>query len=181
MPEEAYRNYLHSIKLPYIAVDKIIDHFIEAGEKREQDNLEKYNRVYTGLKEGSLQATWKLSSPGFFVNQLSYFDENWDGIKISFINDLVRISGPFLVFSNYSSFLTDLSPRHRDYYHNYFKSILKAFGSDFILYAHEWSGMDDEDNEAFDLEELHASSNWEVNSSKTLETMDRFYYESLTP
>ncbi len=89
------------------------------------------------------------------------------------------ISGPFDVFSKYFSFLQDISTEQRAYYHSYFKEVLKAFESDFILYAHEWSGMDDEDNQAFDYDELKESANREQNSSPTLETMDRFYFELL--
>jgi len=177
MGPEAYREYLSSIQLPYIEVEKIVDHFITQQEEREKEDKRRYDAAIKEIKTGKLKPQWQFEG-GLFVNRLGYFD-GLDGLRLSVINDLVRISGPFDVFSKYSSFLQDISTEQRAYCHSYFKKVLKALGSDFILYAHEWSGLDDEDNEAFDYNELKESANWEQNSSPTLDTMDRFYFELL--
>lgn len=176
MGPDAYRDYLSSIQLPYIEVEKIVDHFIADQGEREKEDKRRYDTAIKEIKAGKLKTQWQFNR-GLFVNRLGYFEQ--DGLMVSFRNDLIRISGPFNVSSRYFIFLQDIGKEQRAYYHSYFKKVLQAFGSDFILYAHEWSGMDDEDNDAFDYNELKESANWEQNSSSTLETMYRFYFESL--
>lgn len=175
MTADEYKAYLDSIKLPYIEIDKIIDHFIADGEKREQEKESHFNFAYGQLKNGKGKSKWELTDNGSFVNKLSYFD-TYDGVRVNLLNDLVRITGPFSVFSVYSCFQKTISKTSREYYHSYFKKIFQAFKSDFILYAHEWSGLDDEDKE-FNLAKLKEQANWGITSSDSIHTMDGFYYE----
>lgn len=176
---EDYHAYLDSIKLPHIEKAALIDRFITDAEQRDQEDDKHFHAAYTLAQSQPASAKWTSAGNGVFINRLHYFTQNYDGLRVSLRNDLVWITGPFAIFSKFFIFLQHVPPAIRDYYHSYFKEIAQAFNSDFILYAHEWSGMDDEDNEAFDLAELRASSDWENNTSDSLATMDKFYYEKL--
>lgn len=178
MTSEEYKEYLDSINLQDIEIDKIIDHFITDEEKQEQEKELHFNFAYEQLKNGRAKSKWELIENSSFINKLCYFN-NYDGLRINLLNDLVWISGPFSVFSVYSCFQKNISITSREYYHSYFKKILQAFKSDFILYAHEWSGLDDEEDKEFNLEKLKEQSNWEITSSDSINTMERFYYEKL--
>ena len=136
MTDDEYKAYLDSIKLPHIEIDKIIDHFIADGEKNELEKESHFDFAFEQFLNGRTKSKWELSESGLFINKLSYFD-NYDGLRINLLNDLVWISGPFSVFSVYSCFQKTISIGSREYYHSYFKKILQAFKSDFILYAHE--------------------------------------------
>lgn len=170
---------MDSIKCPHIEKEALTDFFIADAERLDREEDERFNAAYSTIKSGSVESKWELSGENSFVNRLHYFRDIYDGLSVSLINDLVRITGPFDIFSKYFVFLQYIPIEIREYYHNYFKKVLAAFKSEFILYAHEWSGMDDEDNKAFDFAELKESSSWEINSSDSLDTMDKFYYESL--
>lgn len=180
MAKDEYSAYLQSIKLPFIEIDNIIDHFIVDGEKHEYEKEANFKFAYDQFKSRQAESKWELSDNGLFINKLVYFDA-YDGLRLRIMNDLVWISGPSPVFSVYDRFLTTISTASRDYYHTYFKSILSAFRSDFILYTHEWSGLKDEEDEEFNLAKLKEQSNWEVTSSNSIHTMDNFYYEHILP
>lgn len=180
MDTNDYNAYLSSIKLPKIDPDKLIDRFIADGEKREFELISRYESTCSKFKAGEIKSQWEINGENSFINRICYFDDFYDGITVNLINDLVRVSGPSSIFSHYFYFLRELPPEHRQYYHTYFIDILKAFKSDFILYTHEWSGLDDEDNPDFDFRALKESSNWEATTSTTLETMDKFYFEPIS-
>jgi hypothetical protein len=178
MSIDEYKTYLDSINLPHIEIDKIIDHFIIDGEKREQEKELHFNFAYEQFKNGRAKSKWELSENGSFINKLCYFD-NFDGLRINLLNDLIWVSGPFSVFSVFSCFQKTISITSREYYHSYFKKLFQTFKSDFILYAHEWAGLDDEEDKDFNLAKLKEQSNWEITSSDSINTMDRFYCEQL--
>jgi hypothetical protein len=173
-----YKAYLDSINLPFIEIDKIIDYFIADGVKREQEKESHFNFAYGQFKNGEAKSKWELADNGSFVNKLGYFD-TYDGLRVNLLNDLIRITGPFSVFSVYSCFQKTISKTSRQYYHSYFRKIIQAFKSDFILYAHEWSGLDDEEDKEFNFTKLKEQANWDVTSSDSIDTMDGFYYEQL--
>ena len=178
MTLDKYKAYLDSINFPHIEIDKIIDHFIADEEKRKQEEESHFNFAYEQLKNGRSKSKWELSENSSFINKLCYFN-SYDGLRLNLLNDLVWMSGPFSVFSVYSRFQETISITSREYYHSYFKKIFQAFKSDFILYAHEWAGLDDEGDEEFNLAKLKEQSDWEITSSDSIHTMDRFYYEQL--
>jgi hypothetical protein len=178
MTAKQYKAYLDSINLPYIEIKNIVDHFITDGEQREKEMEMHFNSTYDKIKNSQTKSKWKLIENGYFVNNLTYLDKH-DGLRMSLVNDLIRISGPFSVFSSYSCFQKGITTDSRDYYHSYFKSVLKAFKSDFIQYCHEWSGLDDDDNNEFDLSDLIEQSNCDITSSDSIHTMDKFYFEQL--
>lgn len=175
---DEYKNYLNSIHLPYIDIDKIVDRFIEDGVQRERQKTAHFNNAYEQFKLGNVTSQWEIGEGNSVVNKMKYF-EPYDGFRFSLLNDLIRISGPFSVFSIYGRFQTNISRESREYYHSYFKQIFKAFKSEFILYAHEWSGLDDEEDSDFNVSKLKEQSNWSKNSSTSIHTMDSFYYEEL--
>ncbi len=178
MPEKEYKEYLESVNLPFIPINKIIDRLIEDGEKRKAEQELQFNLVYEQFKQGKAKSNWKKGENGSYINSLN-FPDVYEGLRVSFLNDLIQIDGPRSVFSVYSRFL-EISTESREYYHSYFKKVFQAFNSDFILYAHEWSGLDDEEDEEFNLEKLKEQSDWKNTSSDSIHTMDAFYYEQLT-
>lgn len=178
MATEEYKAYLDSIKLPYTSIDKIVDHFISDEEKREQEKQQLFNFAYKQFNHAEAHSQWESTDRVSFINKLNYFD-TYGGLRIVLSNDLVWITGPSSVFSIYSTFQKKISSKSRDYYHHYFKKILSAFKSDFILYAHEWSGLDDEEDKEFNFLKLKEQANWDMTSSNSIHTMDRFYYERL--
>jgi hypothetical protein len=178
MSYEDYEAYLFSMKYPFIKVDNIVDHFIFEGEKREEEGQLHFNNIYEQLISGKIKSRWEMSNDCSFVNNLCYLGQV-DVLRFEIINDLVRISGPFSVFSSFGVFQSKISFESRDYYHSYFKRILKSFKSDFILYAHEWSGLDDVENDSFDYAQLVEQAEWKRTSSKSIHSMDAIYYEQL--
>lgn len=178
MSTEEYKAHLDSIKLPYTDIDNIVDRFISDEEKREEEKKQGFTFAYEQFKHAKEKSQWKSTDQISFTNNLNYFAPH-DGLRIVLLNDLVWITGPFSVFSIYSSFQKKLSAESRDYYHDYFKKILTAFKSDFVLYAHEWSGLDDEEDPGFNFVKLKEQANWNETSSNSIHTMDRFYYERL--
>lgn len=178
MTADEYKAYLDLLKLPFIEIDRIVDHFISVGEKTAHEKELHFQFVYDQFKNRHVKSKWELADGGSFVNKLLYFDA-YDGLRLRILNDLIWISGPFPIFSLYSRFLEAISHTSRDYYHSYFKNIFRAFKSDFILYAHEWSGLDDEEDKEFNITKLQAQSNWRITSSDSIHTMKSFYYEQL--
>lgn len=178
MPNQQYIDYLTSIGLPYIATDKIIDYFINDGEKREREEIAQFKSIYNKFKLSQIKSGWEVTGRNILENKFNLASSN-DGLSINLINDLIKISGPFSVFSVYSCFQKTISFESREYYHTYFKKICKAFKSDFILYAHEWSGLEDEEDKDYNLSKLKEQSNWDKNSSDSIHTMETFYYENL--
>ena len=63
--------------------------------------------------------------------------------------------------------------------HKTFKKILRAFKSDFILYAHEWSGIEDEGDSGFNLQKLKDQMNWKTYGSDSIWTFDKCYFEKI--
>jgi hypothetical protein len=173
-----YLNYLQSVNMPYVKIEDIVDRFIEDGEKMELDRLLSFNYAYEQFKSGDAKSMWEISGENYFTNKLHFFDP-YQGFRLTIKNDLIWISGPWAVFSVYSNFQTTISKKSRDYYHSFFKHIFKAFQSDFILYAHELSGFDDEEDLEYNFEKLKEQSNWDKNSSDSIHTMDNFYLEVL--
>jgi hypothetical protein len=178
MSPNDYRAYLDSMNFPSIEINEIVDHFILGGEKRENEKRLRFSQTYEQLQKGQIKTNWEIISENSFVNKLCEVD-NGEVLRLNLINDLVRVSGPFSVFSSFGVFQSTISIESREYYHSYFKRILKAINSDFILYAHEWSGLDDVENDSFDCAQLIKQAEWELTSSKSIHTMDAIYFEQL--
>ena len=102
-----------------------------------------------------------------------------DGLKVVLTNNLIRITGPFDIFSGYYRFQDSISKNSREYYHTLFKQICASFGSDFILYTVEGAGLDDEEDDNFDFEKLKEQADWTNRSSSSLHNMEGFYFEAL--
>jgi hypothetical protein len=177
MSPDDYKLYLQSIRLPFIEIDRIVDYFIAEGEKIEHEREIRFSAACERAQNGEANSRWEYIDGAFF-NRLGYFD-TYDGLRVKFLNDLIWVSGPFAVFSVYSCFLNTISDSSRNYYHTYFKSILKSFNSDFILYAHEWAGLDDDNNSEFDLAKLREDDHWKSECSDSLHSMVDYYYEQL--
>lgn len=128
--------------------------------------------------ELGVKSTWEKISDNFFANKLCFFDE-YGGVRIHVRADIISLLGPSLIFNNNGNFQKGISFDSRDYYHKYFKDILKAFKSDFILYAPEWYGILDGDTETKNISNLLALENWKEKSSDSVQTMDNIYFEDL--
>jgi hypothetical protein len=184
MGKQAYKNYLKSIKKPYIKIEDLIDEFIEDADLRDARKLKRLDHVYERIKTSEFQSEWIISywndKHMSFGNRMFFF-EDWEGFGLRFtmINDLIYITGPFSVFSVYSTFQEGISQEIRNYYHHTFKRIFKAFKSDFILYAHEWSGIEDEEDPDFNFKKLSEQADWKLYGSDSIHSFDRFYYEKL--
>lgn len=180
--EEEYRAYLHSIKMPYIEKNKLVDQFIIDGEKREKENIDRFNNVYEQFKTGKITSKWKIdeviNGTISFSNKLNYFN-GFDGLRMSIFKDLIWLTGPFSVFSVYTTFQLGISAASREYYHDYFKRILHAFESDFILYVHEWTEIDEEKETGLDLQKLKAQTFWKQKNSSSIHDIDSYYYEEI--
>ena len=173
-----YKEYLNSINYPEVTRDKIVDHFIRDGLEREKSEKERFETAYTQLKKGTIKSTWEKGENDNYINRLCNFGGN-DGLRIWFLNDLVAVSGPFSIFSYYGTFLEYISSAYREYFHSLFKQIMKAFKSDFILYTHEWAGLEDEEDKDFNLEKLKEQSDWMNTSSNSIHDMYGFYFENI--
>lgn len=170
-------NYLDILNKIHTEEIKILDSVIES-KRLIPSTEEHFNFAYQQFKNGQVKSRWELEDDGCLVNKLLFFDI-YDGLRLNIVNDLIRITGPFSVFSVYGFFQNTISDASREYYHSYFKKILKAFQSDFILYAHEWSGLADEEDSEFNFTKLKQQANWELTGSSSIHNMDRFYYEQL--
>lgn len=177
LTDEAFIDYLKTIKAPALEKNEIVDYFIREGLEKERRESEHFYDVYNQLKNNHIQSKWEIGKGGSFYNNLCYYSEN-NGLRIFCKNDLVEITGPSEVFSVYRAFQKTLSPNFRKYYHQLFMDIMAVFKSPFILYAHEWSGLDDED-ESFNYEKLQLQADWGNTSSKSIHSMERFYYEEI--
>lgn len=164
---------------PDATVAQIVDHFIAEAVRIQQDKRTLFEKAATCFANGSAKAEWQYEGNGLFLNRLCFF-QPYDGLRLRFINDLVWISGPFAVFSYYGTFLNAISVTSRYYYHQYFSQLFRALGSNFILYAHEWSGLEDEDDPDFNLAKLNQQSDWEKYSSHSIHTMGAFYRAELS-
>ena len=103
---------------------------------------------------------------------------------LSLCNDVLSLSGPFEVFSNYYTFQREISDELREYYHHYFKSVLCASKSDFILYAHEWSGIVDDEDIEYNSSKILEAVSLRITDNRSLHNMDdmsSFYFEELVP
>jgi len=176
---DEYAKYLESIRLPYIEPDKIVEAFIEQGETREANEKENFEMAYAAFKQRKVKSQWKIIDDSTFVNDLIYFGE-YGGFKMKLLNDLIWISGPATIFDYYGRFLSDISVEAREYYLKYFKHILSALKSKYILFTHEWAGLDDEEDEEYTSEKLEQQANWKITSSQTIHSMEGFYFEPLT-
>lgn len=105
--------------------------------------------------KSGVKSTWEKISDNFFANKLCFFTE-YHGVRMHINNDMVSLFGPWDIFANNHNFQKSISQESREYYHNYFKDILKTFKSDFILYAPEWYGIGDADSETKSIADLLA-------------------------
>jgi hypothetical protein len=176
--DEEYEAYLESVNFPKIDRNKLVDYFISEGLERERKEKELFERTYTEFKNGTIKSNWEKDEDNTYYNKLCNFSKH-NGLKITLLNDLISIVGPFEIFSVYLNFQKNLSNHSREYFHSLFKLICKAFKSDFILYTHEWAGLDDEDDREFDLKKLKEQADWENTSGNSIHTMKDFYFEKL--
>lgn len=145
--------------------------------KRKNEYLAKLENARRQFESGT-KSTWEKISDNFFANKLCFFNE-YGGVRIHVHQDIISLFGPSIVFNNNSNFQKGISPDSRHYYHKYFKDILKAFKSDFILYAPEWYYDGDSDSETKSISDLLALENWKEKSSDSVQTMDNIYFEDL--
>jgi hypothetical protein len=178
LTDKAYSAYLASIKLPHVDRDKIIDHFIADGTAKEKKKKLRLTTARDQFESGELQPKWDQVSGIGYINHLHCL-ENYDGLKVRIVNDLINITGPFSTFSHYAIFQDVLPTELKEYYHTLFKTILASFGSNFILWAHEWTGLDDHEDDDYNYEKLFKEANWNENSSESLHTMKGLYHEEL--
>ncbi|MCH8903259.1 MAG: hypothetical protein IIA45_05030 [Bacteroidetes bacterium] len=176
--DEEYAAYLSSINFPFIERDKLVDHFISEGLEREKKEKQLFQSTYEQFKKGSIKSDWEKVENGY-INTLCNFNRG-DGLSVILFNDLIRISGPFEVFSDYTRFQKGISNQSREYYHSLFIQICETFKSDFILYSHEWAGLDDEEEVSdFDFKKLMEQSDWQNTSSSSIHTMQDIYFEQI--
>ncbi len=175
--DKEYNEYLNSISLPYIERSKIVDHFITEGLERERKEKELFQTLYNQIKNENLKSEWEKGNNNYF-NRLCNLGE-YDGIRVWFVNDLVCVSGPFEIFSVYERFQKSISVKSREYYHSLFIEIFKIFKSEFILYTHEWAGLDDEEDIDFDFKKLKEQSDWINSTSSSIHSMTNFYFEKI--
>lgn len=173
-----YKDYLDSVNFPEIAREKLVDHFISEALERERKEKELFETTLENFKKGLIKSEWEKGENDTFINRLVNFRE-YSGLRVWFLNDLIGVSGPFEIFSYYGTFQKSISSKDREYFHYLFKQILRAFQSDFILYTHEWAGLDDEEDKGFDLEKLKEQSDWKNNSSNSIHDMTEFYFEKI--
>ncbi len=149
MPAEEYSNYLASVGKQGMSPEAIADWLVESMKRIRADWLTGLNNSWDAALKG-VKPSWQLSScdqvSASFFNCLQLTDK-WEGLRVSLSTDLVCMSGPWAMFSKMSHF-PSMSRESGAYYHSLFKNILQAFKSNFLLYAHEWSGLylDDEIN-----------------------------------
>jgi hypothetical protein len=178
MGEEKYKEYLASIHFEYIKIEDIVDKFIFDDKNRIESNMKKFNSIYQEFSSKKIKSKWIQKGRNHFCNNLNYFEEN-DGIRIFLSNDLISISGPFSIFSNYGTFQDSLSKISKEYYHDYFKRLLKAFKSDFILHTHEWAGINHEEDD-FCLKDLSEFIERKMDdNSRSIQLMDSIYFERI--
>lgn len=166
-------DYLSLIKNVKVDAVKILDSLDT------RPRLSSFTDVYKNVLDGKLIISWKSKSEQSYSFLVQYPPDYPDGIKIHLQNDLVWITGPFNVFSNYSQ-VEYIAQGGLSYYHQIFKEIMKVFKSDFILYAHEWSGIDYEDID-YTFKQLIEESGIDLKNDVIPTNIDikRFYYEKL--
>jgi hypothetical protein len=173
-----YKEYLESVNYPDIERDKIVNYFISEGLERERKEKEFFDTQYEKFKNSLIKSEWTKGESNIYFNNLGGFRE-YGGLRVWFLNDLIGVSGPFEIFSVYSTFQNSIKPVYREYFHSLFKQILRAFKSDFILYTHEWAGLDDEEDKGFNLEKLKEQSDWVNTTSSSIHNMSGFYFEGI--
>lgn len=176
--DEEYEEYLSSVNFPDIERKNLVDYLISVGVERERKEKLHFQSTYEQFSKGVIKSKWEKAENKGYFNKLCDFSKH-GALRILLLNDLIRISGPFEVFSYYGTFQSSLSNHSREYYHSLFKRICKAFKSDFILYTHEWAGLDDEEDKQFDFKKLKEQSEWAKTSSSTIHNMESFYYEEI--
>lgn len=154
MSLEDYEKHLQSLGKPFMTPEVLIDFWIKFGEQREADLKNQFEVAYEKAIQGvkSLWVQKKIdSSSVLFVNSV-HLSSDYYGLTISLFNDLVCMSGPMELFSKMSHF-DQMSRESSSYYHSFFKTVLFAFKSNYLLYAHEWSGLyyDDESDLTSDV------------------------------
>lgn len=135
--------------------------------------LDAYERVIAGQK-----STWRKQAEGHYRNDICYFGE-WDGFGFSVDQDIITLSGPMYIFGSCPPVQQFLAGGPLHDYHIYFTSILKAFKSDFILYAPEWYGIVDGDTETKTISDLLALEDWRKKSSEDIKPDGYVYFEDL--
>ncbi len=151
---------------------------------KDPEHLKQINDYDTKLEnarkqfELGVKSTWEKVSDNFFANKLCFFNE-YGGVRIHVDQDIISLYGPRKIFDNNGNFQKGISAASRDYYHKYFKDILMAFKSDFILYAPEWYGISDGDTDTKNISDLLALEDWKTKSSNSIQTMDNIYFEDL--
>ncbi len=173
-----YQEYLDSVKFPEIAREKIVDYMITDQVERLKKKEALFQTTFENFRKGSIKSVWEKGKNRSYFNRLVNFCE-YSGLRIWFLNDLIGVSGPSAIFSHYGTFQNSINRSDREYFHYIFKQLLKAFKSDFILYTHEWAGLDDEEDHSFNLKKLKEQSDWNNSSSSSIHNMTEFYFEKI--
>lgn len=173
-----YKEYLDSVNFPDLNREELVDYFISYGLKEEKKEKELFQTTYDQFKKGIIKSKWEKGENNTYFNKLCKFRE-YGGLRIWFLNDLIGISGPSEIFSVYETFQKNIKSNYRNYFHSLFKQILIAFKSDFILYSHEWAGLDDEEDKGFNLKKLKEQSDWINTTSNSIHNMSGFYFEEI--
>ena len=181
MTEQRYRNYLESIGKPFMEIDALIASMILDLEVYQKEKTVRFNKVYKEFKNGLAKSSWIIEKQTTnyvtFLNSLNY--SGTTGIRLRIDRDVLYINGPDAVFSKYHTFQKEISNESREFYHQLFKNILIAFKSDFILYAHEWSGIVDDSVDDLSTTEILNEVNSRISEKSSLHNMSRFYFEQL--
>ena len=186
----ADKDYLDILNSIPINESKVLDGVLDLEQGRDYSYIkdsedikrihEKQSKIENAKRqfESGVKSTWEKISDNFFANKLCFFDE-YGGVRIHIRQNIICLFGPSVVFNNNGNFQKGISADSRDYYHKYFKDILKAFKSDFILYAPEWYGILDADTETKNVSDLLALEDWRKKSSDSVQTMENIYFEEL--
>jgi hypothetical protein len=178
MNDADYKKYLDSLNLQDIRRDKIVDTLIAESSEQEKKEQQRFQNTSEQFKKGVIKSKWEPGDNNSYFNKLCHFDA-WNGLRIWFVNDLIGITGPFAIFSVYTTFQQSLNTNCRNYFHGLFKEIFRMFRSDFILYTHEWAGLDDEEDPGFNLQKLEKQSDWTNTTSSSIHNMSGFYFEKI--
>lgn len=179
--EDEYKEYLAMLNHPYVEKDQLVNQWIADGVEREKKEREKFDDIYKAHCLGKGPITWQKTENKTYYLDLQNRNVGWGDIHITCVNNLIRMVGPGALFGHYGTFQNNLPRPFKEYYHRIFKEIACMFKSDFLLYTHEWAGLEDEEDPDFNLEKLKTQSGWEKNSSDTLQNMESFYLEKIAP
>lgn len=179
MEDWDYRKYLDEMKLPYMEIDQVVSALITWSNEQKNTSDKKFNDVYRQFKSGELKSEWKFNAElKCYCNNL-YLERNSSGFIITRRQDLLEMRGPFSIFSDPSDFYKGISVQSQSYYIEYFRDILKAFHSPYMLFADELCGIDLEDKTLDSKRLLQEYHSFKQEDYDQHSAMQYLYFENL--